>query len=101
MEPTHHIRAILERHGNIRLAILFGLLAGGRATPRSDVDVPMTAAVLANDPDAQDIPTLNPTRMVQLCVDIGAHLIAVHDRPAPDTMGQTFDVHGHAYDYNE
>ncbi len=44
MEPKHHIRAILERHGNIRLAILFGSLASGRATPQSDADV----AILAN-----------------------------------------------------
>ena len=46
MEATHLIRAILERHGNIRLAILFGSLASGRATPQSDVDV----AVLADNP---------------------------------------------------
>lgn len=53
---------------------------------------PATAAALASDPDAQDILTLNLTRAVQLCVDIGAHLIAGQDKPAPDTMGQTFDV---------
>ena len=53
---------------------------------------PATAAALASDPDVQDILTLNLTRAVQLCVDIGAHLIAAQDRPAPDTMGQTFDV---------
>ena len=53
---------------------------------------PATAAALAIDPDAQDILTLNLTRAVQLCVDIGAHLIASQDKAAPDTMGQTFDV---------
>ena len=53
---------------------------------------PATAAALANDPDAQDILTLNITRAVQLCVDIGAHLIAAQNKPAPDTMGQTFDT---------
>jgi uncharacterized protein YutE (UPF0331/DUF86 family) len=53
---------------------------------------PATAAALASDPDAQDILTLNLSRAVQLCVDIGAHLIAAQDKPAPDTMGQTFDV---------
>lgn len=53
---------------------------------------PATADALANDVDAQDILTLNLTRAVQLCVDIGAHLIAARDNPAPDTMGQTFDV---------
>lgn len=53
---------------------------------------PATATALATDPDTQDILTLNLTRAVQLCVDIGAHLIAAQDKPAPDTMGQTFDV---------
>ena len=53
---------------------------------------PATAAALATDPDAQDILTLNITRAVQLCVDIGAHLIAAQNKPAPDTMGQTFDT---------
>lgn len=46
MEPTHLIRATLEQHGNIRLAILFGSFASGRATPQSDVDV----AILADNP---------------------------------------------------
>ena len=53
---------------------------------------PATAAALATDPDAQDILTLNITRAVHLCVDIGAHLIAAQNKPAPDTMGQTFDT---------
>ena len=43
MEPKQPIRAILERHGNIRLAILFGSLASGRATPQSDADVAIQA----------------------------------------------------------
>lgn len=46
MEPMHHIRAILERHGNIRLGILFGSLASGRATRESDADL----AILADTP---------------------------------------------------
>ena len=41
---------------------------------------------------AQDIVSLNLTRAVQICVDIGAQLIAHLDLPAPDTMGQTFDL---------
>ena len=48
--------------------------------------------VLATDPDAQDIVALNLTRAVQLCVDIGAHLIAGKEIPPPETMGHTFDV---------
>lgn len=46
MEPKQHIRAILERCSNIRLAILFGSLASGRQTPQSDMDV----AILAEKP---------------------------------------------------
>lgn len=63
-----------------------------RSVERVHQKCPATAAALAGDPDAQDILTLNLSRAVQLCVDIGAHLIAEHNKPAPDTMGQTFDV---------
>lgn len=63
-----------------------------RCVERVRQKAPETAAALEKDPDAQDILTLNLTRSVQLCVDIGAHLIAEQDKPAPDTMGQTFDV---------
>ena len=63
-----------------------------RCVERVRQTCPATAAALAGDIDAQDILTLNLTRAVQLCVDIGAHLIAGRDNPAPDTMGQTFDV---------
>ena len=63
-----------------------------RCVARVRQKCPATADALANDVDAQDILTLNLTRAVQLCVDIGAHLIAARDNPAPDTMGQTFDV---------
>lgn len=52
---------------------------------------PPDAEALASDPDAQDIVTLNLSRAVQQCVDIGAHLIAQGELPAPETMGQTFD----------
>ena len=53
---------------------------------------PATPEALALDPDLQDILALNLTRAVQLCVDIGAHIIAGLGVPPPDTMGQTFDV---------
>jgi uncharacterized protein YutE (UPF0331/DUF86 family) len=54
------------------------------------------SATLGRDSDLQDIVTLNLTRAVQLCVDLGAHLIADLDVPPPDTMGQTFDALAHA-----
>jgi len=53
---------------------------------------PKDVDTLAKDYDAQDILTLNLTRAVQLCVDIGAHLVTGTQLPAPDTMGQTFDI---------
>jgi uncharacterized protein YutE (UPF0331/DUF86 family) len=57
---------------------------------------PSDPDALGRDPDLQDIVTLNLTRAVQLCVDLGAHLIADMDVPPPDTMGQTFDALAHA-----
>lgn len=63
-----------------------------RCIARVRQKTPTTAEALASDPDAQDVVTLNLTRAVQLCVDIGAHAIAGSDQPAPDTMGETFDV---------
>ena len=53
---------------------------------------PPDVGVLKTDADLQDILAMNLTRAVQVCVDIGAHLIATLDVPPPDTMGQTFDT---------
>lgn len=54
---------------------------------------PSDPEILERDPDLQDIITLNLTRAVQCCVDIGAHLIAgMEDIPPPETMGNTFDI---------
>ncbi len=53
---------------------------------------PPDADSLAQDVDAQDILSLNLSRAVQLCVDIGLHLIATTELPLPNTMGQTFDI---------
>ena len=39
MDLNNHIQQILTRHGGIHLAILFGSLAKGRATPESDLDL--------------------------------------------------------------
>lgn len=52
----------------------------------------MDAQTLATDPDLQDIVALNLSRAVQVCVDIGAHLISGMEVQPPDTMGQTFDL---------
>ena len=59
---------------------------------RIELKCPADAHTLATDPDLQDIVSLNLSRAVQVCVDIGAHLISGMDVPPPDTMGQTFDL---------
>ena len=51
MDLKNHIQQILTRHGGIRLAILFGSLAKGRATPESDLDL----AVLMDVPLSAEI----------------------------------------------
>jgi len=63
-----------------------------RCLHRIETKCPADAATLAADIDLQDIVSLNLSRAVQISVDIGAHLIAEMDTPAPDTMGQTFDI---------
>jgi predicted nucleotidyltransferase len=74
MNPNESIRSVLQRHGGIRLAILFGSLATGRATARSDLDL----AVLAEGPldaesrialiDALALATGRPVDLVDLRV---------------------------------
>lgn len=63
-----------------------------RSLRRVEEKCPVDADALEKDVDAQDILALNLTRAVQICVDIGAHLISGTELPPPDTMGQTFDV---------
>jgi uncharacterized protein YutE (UPF0331/DUF86 family) len=63
-----------------------------RCVKRIETKCPTQADALALDLDLQDIVSLNLSRAVQLCVDIGAHVIAGMDVPPPDTMGQTFDL---------
>lgn len=63
-----------------------------RCLQRIQEKCPSSAETLARDLDMQDIVALNLTRAIQLCVDIGAHLIAGKDTPPPATMGQAFDV---------
>ena len=63
-----------------------------RCVQRVREKCPASADMLAKKPDLQDILSLNLSRAVQLCVDIGAHLVAGMDVPPPATMGGTFDV---------
>jgi len=57
---------------------------------------PTTAALLAADADLQDVLVLNLSRAVQVCVDIGAHLLAPSSSAPPATMGETFTRLGEA-----
>ncbi|GAB1482761.1 hypothetical protein MASR2M78_15770 [Treponema sp.] len=61
-----------------------------RCIKRIEGRIPVSAAVLAQDFDAQDIITLNLERTVQLAVDAGAHLLLDFECPSPDTMGGVF-----------
>jgi uncharacterized protein YutE (UPF0331/DUF86 family) len=63
-----------------------------RCLLRIEIKTPPKAETLAADYDLQDIVSLNLSRAVQLCVDIGAHLISGLDVSPPNTMGQTFDL---------
>ena len=63
-----------------------------RCLLRIEAKCPADAETLVTDFDLQDIISLNLSRAVQMCVDIGTHLIAGMDVPPPDTMGQTFDL---------
>jgi uncharacterized protein YutE (UPF0331/DUF86 family) len=51
-----------------------------------------TADALRADPDRQDVLSLNITRAVQLCVDLAVHFLSDTQQPAPQTMGETFDL---------
>ena len=63
-----------------------------RAINRIKEKCPQNAGSFTGDYDAQDILSLNLTRAVQICVDIGAHLVSDTQLPSPETMGQTFDI---------
>jgi uncharacterized protein YutE (UPF0331/DUF86 family) len=63
-----------------------------RCVARVRARCPATVEQLAFDPDAQDIVALNLTRAVQLCVDVGSHLLAESDAQVPNTMGGVFDA---------
>ena len=63
-----------------------------RCIRRVEEKTPGGVDQLVQDPDIQDILVLNLTRAVQLCVDIGSHVISETDEPAPTTMGDVFST---------
>lgn len=62
-----------------------------RSVARVEERCPNSLDALKKDYDAQDIITLNLSRAVQMCVDIGAHLLAESKQASPGTMGGTFE----------
>jgi uncharacterized protein YutE (UPF0331/DUF86 family) len=63
-----------------------------RSVARVEEKCPDSRDALKKDYDAQDIITLNLSRAVQICVDIGAHLLADSNQTSPGTMGSTFEM---------
>lgn len=63
-----------------------------RCVKRVEEKCPASVDTLGADLDLQDILALNLSRAVQLCVDIGAHIISNTEAPPPDTMGAVFDT---------
>ncbi len=61
-----------------------------RCIQRVELKTPSSVDQLVQDQDLQDILVLNLTRAVQLCVDIGSHVISETDESAPTTMGDVF-----------
>jgi uncharacterized protein YutE (UPF0331/DUF86 family) len=58
-----------------------------RSLGRVESKCPDSLEELQANIDLQDIIVLNLSRAVQLCVDIGAHIIAASDEKAPSNMG--------------
>ena len=59
-----------------------------RYIQRIDDKKPDNINLLIQDLDLQDILVINLTRAVQLCVDIGSHIISTANKPSPQTMGE-------------
>ena len=61
-----------------------------RCISRVENKTPATVVELIDDLDLQDIIVLNLERAVQICVDIGLHIIADLEAVIPDSMSETF-----------
>lgn len=61
-----------------------------RCIQRIEDKKPDNINLLIQNLDLQDILVINLTRAVQLCVDIGSHIISTANKPSPQTMGEVF-----------
>lgn len=62
-----------------------------RCVQRIEQRLPATPALLAADPDSQDIIALNLQRAVQLCVDLALMIVAEQELAAPSNMAEAFE----------
>ena len=72
-----------------------------RCISRIREKTPASSRRLAEDYDLQDIIVLNLERAVQICVDIGMHIVSEKEVQVPDTMARTFETLIHANILNE
>ena len=70
--------------------ILGKLESLSRCLERIEEKTPCAAEELKADLDRQDIISLNLERAVQVCVDIGMHIISQRNIQLPDSMTGTF-----------
>ncbi len=61
-----------------------------RCISRVQDKTPSSLDLLVDDLDLQDIIVLNLERAIQICVDIGLHIISDSETPVPETMADTF-----------
>lgn len=63
-----------------------------RCVARIESKTPSSASGLAEDIDAQDVIALNLERAVQLCVDIGIHILLDYRVQSPSSMAEIFGI---------
>ena len=54
--------------------------------------IPVSAGLLLDNYDLQDIISVNLERAVQICVDLASHIISESDLPAASSMAGAFDA---------
>jgi uncharacterized protein YutE (UPF0331/DUF86 family) len=63
-----------------------------RCIARVEAKRPASLTKLESDLDLQDIIVLNLSRAVQICVDIGTHVLSSTESRSPGSMGEVFDA---------
>jgi uncharacterized protein YutE (UPF0331/DUF86 family) len=63
-----------------------------RCVVRIEEKRPDELSILVGSLDLQDILVLNLSRAIQICVDIGSHIVSSSEHVVPKTMAETFSV---------